>query len=106
MLVKNKKKVNYPRMLTGIRVTERDYQRLKREAEATGLKFTDHIRQLLTTGKAVSSDRLAEVRREINKIGVNINQIAHRANEHGYDDSIYIDALGILDELKRKLTEI
>lgn len=106
MIAKNKKQVRFPKMLSGIRVSEADYQRLKREAEATGLKFTDHIRQLLTTGRSVNTDALAAVRREINKIGVNVNQLAHAANSQGYDPAMYHDALGVLDELKRKLAEI
>jgi hypothetical protein len=105
MIVKNKKKVNYPRMISGIRVTDADYAKLKSDAEKTGLKFAEHVRQLLVKGKSVNTDALAAVRKEINKIGVNMNQLAHQANAAGYDDSIYLDAIDTLNELKKKLME-
>jgi flagellin-like hook-associated protein FlgL len=106
MIVKNKKRINYPQMLSGIRVSDADYERLKRDAEKTGLKFADHIRQLLVKGKSVNTDALASIRREINKIGTNINQIAHQANSQSYDPSMYDAILAEITKLREKVCSI
>lgn len=103
MYAKNKKKINFPKMLTGIRVSESDYAKLKADAMKTGLKFTEHCRQLLTTGRSVNTDALAAVRREINKVGTNINQIAHQANASGHDSAMYDDILKELSKLREKI---
>lgn len=103
---KKKKKINYPRMLSGIRVSEADYEKLKQDAEKTGLKFVEHCRQLLVNGKSVNTDALADVRREINRIGVNVNQIAWKANSQGYDASMYDSVLAELAKMREKICNI
>jgi hypothetical protein len=93
-------------MLSGIRVSESDYVRLKQGAESVGISFAEHCRQLLTNGKAVNSDKLSDIRLELNKIGVNINQIAHRANAQGYDSEMYDSVISEIAELRRKYAAI
>ncbi len=102
--VKNKKKINFPMMLSGIRVSESDYAKLKADAMKTGLKFTEHVRQILTTGRSINTDALALIRKEINKIGVNCNQIAHQANAAGYSPDMYDAILKELSALKEKIS--
>jgi DNA polymerase/3'-5' exonuclease PolX len=106
MEARNKKKVNYSRMISGIRVSEADYAKLKRDAEKVGVRFAEHIRQLLTTGKSVNTDALALLRKEINKIGVNINQIAHACNAQGYDPEMYDEIIKELVKLRERINAI
>lgn len=65
------------------RVTPEENQDIKVRMKAAGLRnFSNYARLMTLTGKVVvvNYDGLIELRKEINSIGVNINQIAKVAN--------------------------
>lgn len=65
------------------RVTPEENQDIKVRMKAAGLKnFENYARLMTLTGKVVvvNFDGLIDLRKEINSIGVNINQIAKVAN--------------------------
>lgn len=68
--------------LPPVRVTEAEFAAVRRQAEAAGMTVTDYLRQLSLTGRAVPrrgavDDRLLV---ELNRIGVNLNQVVHQAH--------------------------
>ena len=68
-----------------IRVTETEYGIAKDKASYCGLTMSDYIRKQITDGVVIKYERLdiKTLANEINKIGVNINQIAKHINEKG-----------------------
>ena len=65
-----------------VRLTEKEHNFLKRQAEICGLKMEPYIRKLIM-GKEIlprPPDEYYKILREINAIGNNINQIAYIAN--------------------------
>ncbi|WP_407919469.1 plasmid mobilization protein [Christensenella timonensis] len=65
------------------RLTTNEYLQLKRAARRTGLSMAAYIRKCcLTDERVVVIDRkvIGSIYAELNKIGSNVNQIAHIAN--------------------------
>ncbi|EPT38685.1 MULTISPECIES: plasmid mobilization protein [Streptococcus] len=66
-----------------IRINESERQLIKRKMAEVSIKnFNTFARYMLTTGKVVTIDysELTQLRTEINRIGVNINQIVKYIN--------------------------
>lgn len=66
-----------------IRINESERQLIKRKMAEVNIKnFNTFARYMLTTGKVVTIDysELTQLRTEINRIGVNINQIVKYIN--------------------------
>ncbi|HEM3180818.1 plasmid mobilization protein [Streptococcus suis] len=92
------------------RVTPEENQDIKVRMKAAGLKnFENYARLMTLTGKVVvvNFDGLIDLRKEINSIGVNINQIAKVANT---DEQVSTEqVVTLLNGMKRiedLLTEI
>lgn len=68
-----------------IRLTDTEYQYLHDKASSCELTMSDYIRKVITDGFVIKyqSFDIKELSRELNKIGVNINQIAHHINANG-----------------------
>ncbi|MDA8338671.1 MAG: plasmid mobilization relaxosome protein MobC [Nitrospiraceae bacterium] len=70
-------------------------------------RLGDYMRQAALMVRVVDieqlTDSLSAVRREINHIGHNVNQIAHRANADGYDAAMYDAVLDELTKLREKI---
>ncbi|WP_449453193.1 plasmid mobilization protein [Streptococcus suis] len=83
-------------------VNEQENQDIKARMRAVGLKnFSNYARLMVLTGKVVvvNFDGLTELRKEINSIGVNINQIAKVANT---DEQVSTEqVLTLLNEMKQ-----
>lgn len=83
-------------------VNEQENQDIKARMRAVGLKnFSNYARLMTLTGKVVvvNFDGLIELKKEINSIGVNINQIAKVANT---DEQVSIEqVITLLNEMKR-----
>lgn len=62
-----------------IRLTEIEYENISLKAEACGLSKSEYVRQMAADGVIIKRDFTAI--KEVNKIGVNINQIAKKVNE-------------------------
>lgn len=91
-----------------VRVTEKEYEELKKAAEDEGINVSGYIRRLIYQRDPElvwldrldrADQRLGEMIFQLRKVGVNINQIAHRIN--GTDmllDSAVIEYLKKLSE--------
>ena len=68
-----------------IRLTDSEYDNIKAKAEYCGLTISDFLRKQIRDGVIIKYDRfdIKELSNELNKIGVNINQIARHINEKG-----------------------
>ena len=84
------------------RVTPSEKRRIQTEAKKRGLNESDYLRTQLMKEKSYTIKDIREVekiiRYEINKIGVNINQIAKKYNEYRLT--------GASDELLARLQEV
>ena len=68
-----------------IRLTEKQHLHLKIQAQKSGLKMEPYVRKLIMgfEVKARPPNEYAQLIKEVNAIGNNINQIAHIANAEG-----------------------
>ena len=68
-----------------IRLTEKQHSHLKNQAQKSGLKMEPFVRKLImgVDVKARPPNEYAQLIKEVNAIGNNINQIAHIANATG-----------------------
>lgn len=65
------------------RVTEYEYEEIKKQMEASGkMTFREYLLDMALNGYVIKVDygELKDLAYEINKIGTNINQIAHKVN--------------------------
>ena len=72
----------------GTRLNEAEHKKLLELCQRTGLGTTRLLRQLITEAelKAKPTPELREVLRAVDRIGNNLNQLAHRANTRGLID--------------------
>ena len=72
----------------GTRLNEAEHKKLMELCQHTGLGTTRLLRQLITEAelKAKPTPELREVLRAVDRIGNNLNQLAHRANTIGLID--------------------
>ena len=64
-------------------VTEREEIQLKQNAKILGMSFSSFARRVLTEEELnFEPKELKRIRYELNKIGVNLNQLAKKANEN------------------------
>ena len=96
-----------------VRINESERQLIKRKMAEVNLKnFNTFARYLLTTGKVTTIDysELTQLRTEINRIGVNINQIVKYINmseEVSMDDyKLLLDSLSEVKSLLVKTIEL
>ncbi|GAB4485565.1 MAG: hypothetical protein OHK006_11900 [Thermodesulfovibrionales bacterium] len=82
------------------RVSADELAAIRERADSTGETVSEFVRTLALRGRVVPREAINELIREVNKVGVNLNQLARRANEAGHTDKIYRDARGFLDELR------
>jgi len=93
-----------------LRLSDEDYKRLQALADAYKMKKTEFIRRAIRDGidRLENSAKLRlinEIRREVHRIGVNINQIARWANTYkAKADSWQI--LTMLNEVEREIRNI
>ena len=91
-----------------VRLTEEEKKKLKCCASAAGLKVEPYIRKLImgVEVRPRPPDDFYKLLREINAIGVNINQIAHIANaeKKAPDDRIEY-AVALVDEIMEKVRD-
>ena len=72
----------------GTRLNEAEHKKLQELCNQTGLGSTQLLRQLITEAElqAKPTPELREVLRAMDRIGNNLNQLAHRANTIGLID--------------------
>jgi len=78
----------------------REYQILKRNAKRTGLSQETYLRTLITgmIPKESPSPDYYAMMRELHAIGVNLNQIAAKANATGVIDATYAENARLLQK--------
>ena len=85
-----------------VRMTSEDKQALYRQAQRNHKTMSEYIRAVAKCPPDITRDEfdasIARMIYEINKIGVNINQIAKKYNEHQYVEPS-ADLLDKLDEV-------
>ncbi len=69
-----------------VRLTEREHKQLKEKATKCSLKMEPYVRKLIEGSevKARPPNEYVTLIREVNAIGNNINQIAHKANAENH----------------------
>ncbi len=89
-----------------VRVNEREYKHLKNQADNAGLKMEPFIRKLImgTEIRPRPPDNVAQLIREINAVGNNINQIARKVNtENSVNQAQLEELLHLLGEIYREV---
>lgn len=91
-----------------VRLDEKEYSNLKQESQKVNMKMEPYIRKLImgVEVRPRPPDDFYKLLREINAIGVNINQIAHIANaeKKAPDDRIEY-AVALVDEIMEKVRD-
>ena len=88
-----------------IRLTEEEARFISTKVAESGMpNFNAFARILLIMGEVniLKVEELKELRKEINRIGVNINQVAKKVNE---DDQASLNELGQILELQKHLKD-
>ena len=88
-----------------IRLTEEEARFISTKVSESGMaNFNSFARIMLIMGevKILNFEELRELRKEINRIGVNVNQIAKKVNE---DDQVSLNELSQILELQKILKE-
>ncbi len=84
-----------------VKVYEEELQIAKEKANYCNLSMSDYIRKQIVDGAVIKieTDDIKAVSEELNKIGININQIARHVNEKGgnYDKQ---DMNMLIDEFR------
>ena len=95
--------------LPPIRLTEAELADLHIQADLAGLSVTELVRQRATSGKVTPKRGLvdAQLLSEINRIGVNLNQIAHVLNRGDDRDPHHLDhvlgkLVSVLEQIGRQ----
>ena len=86
-----------------IRLTEEEARFISTKVSESGMaNFNSFARIMLIMGevKILNFEELRELRKEINRIGVNVNQIAKKVNE---DDQVSLEELSQILELQKDL---
>lgn len=85
------------------KVSDDEYEFIKKKAELAGSKnLSCYLRKMAIAGMVIKYDdeQLNEMKKDISRIGYNINQIAVRVNKNG---TIYYDDL---QEIKGKVNDL
>ena len=93
------------------KLTEETARILNERSQAENMNESEYIRYLLLNQSEHPRSRELELeimrlRNEINKIGVNINQIAKNNNSHMYSEDDKIELMTKLEKLKILLEQI
>ncbi len=91
----------------GTRLNEAEHKKLMDLCQRTGLGTTRLLRQLITEAElqAKPTPELREVLRAVDRIGNNLNQLAHRANTIGLIDQAEWDRVKALHRELREEVE-
>ena len=93
--------------LPPVRVTAAELAHVQKQADHAGLSVTDYLRTL-ALGQQVKPRKTkleASLLVELNRIGVNLNQIAHAANIGRTEQSIMTYAIDHLVMLMKRIDE-
>lgn len=95
--------------LPPIRLTEAELADLHLQADRAGLSITELVRQRAVSGKVTPKLGLADAQllSELNRVGVNLNQIARTLNRGGDRDPHHLDhvlgkLVAVLEQVGRR----
>lgn len=83
------------------RLSETEASRLRGKCTVANVSESEFIRQLINTSEPVSFDALEAIKWELKKVGVNVNQLAYRANSRGISADILTAMAGELAEIEK-----
>ena len=91
----------------GTRLNEAEHKKLQELCQRTGLGTTRLLRQLITEAElqAKPTPELRELLRAMDRVGNNLNQLAHRANTIGLIDQAEWDRVKALHRELREEVE-
>ncbi len=82
------------------RVNNKDYEKIEKNIKKSKLSITEYMTKSALNKEIVVIDDLKELVLEVNKIGVNINQLTKLANQGK------VDCAGELEEINKELVEV
>jgi len=88
----------------GLRLSPEEMEELEAKAKTAGLERSEFIRRRVF-GKPISTEVEKETTRELNRIGVNLNQLAYRANKGEMPD-VAAEAKAAIEEVRALIGEI
>ncbi|MCQ8264784.1 MobC family plasmid mobilization relaxosome protein [Streptococcus suis] len=92
------------------RVDREELSHIRKQMEKAQVpNFASYARQMLIMGEVRQIDfpKLKQLRLEMNRIGVNVNQIAKRVNENGdVGNEDIAECLALLQELKEQTNRL
>lgn len=91
-----------------IRLTEQEKRILNEKAAECKLSINEYVIQLIVKGYIIIQDlsALSELATEINKIGVNVNQIARQVNTNGYAEQADLQLMKqMLEQINHLMTQ-
>lgn len=95
-----------------LRLTEKEKEEIREKAEQLGLSVSDYVRSVLISSKSirrksrVDCEAIKQLVYEINKIGVNLNQIAKEVNSIRDIDIQVLESLRNIEYALVELLEV
>lgn len=88
-----------------VRMSAGDLRKLDAQATAAGMSRSEFVRHLLTNSIVRPRGELHALKVELNRIGVNLNQLARASNRH-QERSDATDILYVLAHIERDLAAV
>ena len=96
-------------MLHPLRLSNKDYEKLKHDSDNVGLNKSEYLRRLINKQEVRPKppESYSKLAWEIHKVGVNINQLAHKANATGSASGEGIEtAIFLLKQIYKLMREM
>jgi len=88
----------------GLRLSPKEYEEIQDRAERAGLSVAEYLRRR-ALGKPISTKVEKKTTEELNRIGVHLNQIAHRASSEDLPD-VASEAETAIQEVRALIDQI
>ncbi|MCS3758256.1 plasmid mobilization protein [Salinibacter ruber] len=88
----------------GLRLSPKEYEEIQDRAERAGLSVAKFLRRR-ALGKPISTKVEKKTTEELNRIGVNLNQLAYRANRGELED-VAVEAEAAIQEVRALIDQI
>lgn len=88
----------------GLRLSPNEKEKLEQRAERAGVSLSKYIRHR-ALGEEIQTEVEEEAIRQVQRAGVNLNQIARWANE-GKDNAVHSAAQETIEEVKKALRQL
>ena len=77
-----------------VRLSDDEFQKLKNDVDLSGLKQSEYLRRCVLQKRIVRTEWMIPLTRQLNHVGINLNQIAKRVNKNEepmtYDEIFHI----------------